>query len=69
MAKKNVKNGTERTRIVTAKITIIERDDLNDISASMTKECKKAYMAKRIKEALNADDVQVSNVQDFLMAK
>lgn len=69
MAKKNETNGTERTRIITAKITIIEKVCKNDKTGSMTRQEKKQFMSEKLKKALKADDVQVSNVQDFLMGE
>lgn len=60
---------TERTRVITAKITIIETVKSNDKTTKMTKKEKMQHMSEKLKKALKADDVSVSNVQDFLLEK
>lgn len=67
MKKKENVPVTERTRIITAKITII--DTVKPGEAALTRDEKKKQMAAQIKKALKADDVNVSNVQDFLLSK
>lgn len=69
MIKRCKKEVTERTRVITAKITIIEEVRNGDETAKMTKKEKMAAMEEKIKKALKADDVTVSNVQDFLLTK
>jgi hypothetical protein len=58
---------TERTRIVTAKITIIEKID--DKPAELTKKEEMKLLAKKLKLKLKADDVQVTEMKDFLIDK
>ena len=47
----------------------IEDVKKNDPTANMTKKEKIAAMQEKIKKVLKADDVRVSNVQDFLLNK
>ena len=67
MKKKEKVPTTERTRVITAKITIV--DTVKSDEKILTKNEKKDQMAALIKKALNADDVSVSNVQDFTLLK
>lgn len=55
---------SELTRVVTAEITIIgQAEQMSD------KEVEGKMVAEAIKKALNADDVNVIKVQDFVMDK
>ena len=59
----------ENTRITTVRITEIVKDSEEAINAAMTEEAKQTYaenLQKKLKEALNVDDVIVDNVQDFI---
>lgn len=64
------KNTTERTRVITATITIIETVEKGDksLEAANKKETMK-QVADAIKAKLDADDVHVSSVKDFLLDK
>ena len=68
--KKTNKTTTERTRVITATITIIEKVKKGDNSSDPAnrKETMKA-VADSIKKQLKADDVQVKSVKDFLLEK
>lgn len=59
----------ERTRVISAKITIIEQVSPEEATRKVTKKEKMELMSAIIKKALKADDVQVINVQDFLLEK
>lgn len=64
------KNTTERTRVITATITIIETVEKgNKSSEAVNKKETMKQVADAIKSKLNADDVQVSSVKDFLLEK
>jgi len=66
MPKKNVKRPTkEVTRIITAKITIIEKD----VQDSPTKEQLSKEIITSIKKKLGVDDVVVTEVKDFVNEK
>lgn len=65
--KKSTKKSSERTRIITAKITLIEKISDNEKDSKMSKKEKMAEMEKQLKKSLNADNVKVSNVQDFIL--
>lgn len=55
---------SEITRIITARITIIEKGD------NICSKEDEADIAKTvIKDMLNADDVVIDNVQDFVMGE
>ena len=66
---KTKKTSIERTRVITAKITIIESITADEANSKITKKEKMQAMEEQIKKALKADDVKVSNVQDFLLDK
>lgn len=66
MLKKNVKRPTkEVTRIITAKITIIEKD----VQDSPTKEQLSEQIITAIKKKLGVDDVVIAEVKDFVNEK
>lgn len=52
----------ELTRIITVEVTMI-----GDAEGAVEKESQSKAIAARIKEAIGADDVNVTNVQDFVM--
>lgn len=60
---------TERTRVVTVDITIIEKLEPGDKSLRMGKEETKKLVAEEIKAKLDADDVQIVRLKDFVMTK
>lgn len=53
----------EITRVFTVEITFIEKGNAEDI---IPKDDVKALMQKELKKYLNADDVLVTNIQDFI---
>lgn len=67
--KKKAEKTIERTRVITAKITIIEQITPEAANEKVTKKEKMEILSSTLKKALKADDVQVSNVQDFLLDK
>ena len=67
--RKKAEKKIERTRVITTKITIIEQLPPELANEKVTKKEKMEIMSATIKKALKADDVQVSNVQDFLLDK
>lgn len=67
MAKKLKKNEVERTRVITAKITIVERMNKDDGSLLLDKNEIKKLVGNDICEKLNADDVTVTDVKDFIL--
>lgn len=50
----------ERTRVITEKITIVEKNTKEEV-------IDKKAIADTLKKKLKADDVQVNNVKDFLL--
>lgn len=60
---------TERTRVVTVDITIIEKLEPGDESLRMGKDETKKLVAEEIKAKLDADDVQIVRLKDFVMTK
>lgn len=50
----------ERTRIITAKITIIEKNKKEEA-------IDKKAIADALKKKLKADDVQVNSIKDFIL--
>lgn len=50
----------ERTRVITAKITIIEKN-------AKEKMIDKKAIADALKKKLKADDVQVNSIKDFIL--
>lgn len=56
----------ERTRIITAKITIIEKNYEKKKEPATKKELMK-HLEEKLKKSLKADDVSVSKVQDFIL--
>ena len=67
--KKKAEPTIERTRVITAKITIIEQITPEAANEKVTKKDKMEILSNTLKKALKADDVKVSNVQDFLLEK
>ena len=63
MKKQTKKNTIERTRVITAQITLIDKD-----SADAHVEDKN-ILANYIKGKLDADDVVVTKVKDFMLDK
>ena len=56
----------ERTRIITAKITIIEKNYDKKKEPADKKELAK-HLGEKLKKTLKADDVSVTKVQDFIL--
>ena len=63
MKKQTKKNTIERTRVITAQITVI--DNLSSEEEAVSKD----ILADEIKKKLNADDVVVTKVKDFILEK
>jgi hypothetical protein len=56
----------ELTRIITAEITMIRKGEERDFR---TKEESKAAWERALKRETRADDIKVTNVQDFIIDK
>ena len=59
----------ERTRVINTSITIIEKVDVTCDSLNEDKNDISRRVAKWIKKQLNADDVVIFDLQDFLLDK
>lgn len=59
----------ERTRVINTSITIIEKVDATCDSLNEDKNDISRRVAKWIKKQLNADDVVIFDLQDFLLDK
>ena len=58
----------ERTRVITAQITIIEKiKDKDDLLSTRNQDESIKKVAATIKKHLNADDVQIKSVKDFVL--
>lgn len=58
----------ERTRVITAKITIIEKD-FGKKKEPATKKELIAHLEGKLKKTLKADNVSISKVQDFILGE
>lgn len=63
-----VKQVNERTRIITAKITIIDKDYKKKKEPATKKELI-AHLEGKLKKTLKADNVSISKVQDFILGE
>ena len=59
----------ERTRVINTSITIIEKVDVTCDSLNEDKNDISRRVTKWIKKQLNADDVIIFDLQDFLLDK
>lgn len=55
------------TRIITAEITIVQKDANEDYSNVKSKEATKIVAEALIKHGMDADDVTITNIQDNFM--
>ena len=61
---------SEITRIITVQITVVKRMNEYDLNEALQGKDKfKNLLEKGIKDGLDADDVKVTDIQDFILDK